>query len=1267
MVHLSDWLCWVIVTYSSTLEYKYRSSGDVNAALWGSNIAKSRLARAAIARVGGFFVKSAKHQKEPNDMRLRPHLLWGLSILTISFALMLASHALATDTTLSWSSTQVLPIEIRNQVTFAKGKSIFLVGGDEPGNFISPQVISAVSRPDGSLTPWSSSSQQLPIALTAAAGAQQGAFAYVLGGKDVSNASSDKVWLGVIDNSGIISSWTQLTSLPNRIEEGKAAISGNWIYFAGGYTEPGTAWNATVYYAAINMDGSIGPWQSAGQLPQATADYGLIAHNNHLIMVGGYTPNGYTGNTYTSAINPDGSVGPWTQTSTLPEPLNASGIVDTGASIISYGGAGPNGPIDRVYYANVNPDGTLSAWQLSGNSLPLPTLHAGGIIANGYAYFEGGRHFITSNDDGEGSLNVYYSKVQSDSAVPTPSPSPLGLQLNPLAGATLNEGGTYIENGSFTATSATSWTATVDYGDGTVLQSLVLSGTSFTLDHTYSNSYFSSGDFAVVVTVTDSQGAVATTTATVKINIPTQINGPWVPNLQLPTHRTSDVAFSYHNNLFIVGGTDESGTILSQVLSAVSNPDGSLSPWSSASQPLPISVFWHAGAQKDNHVYVLGGKSSISSAVDQVYLGTIDNSGLIGSWTQLTPLPKRLELGEAVVSGDRLYFAGGYTEPDNVWNADVYSAIINADGTIGSWEAAGTLPVANTDYALIEHNSHLIEIGGYTTAGYTANAFTTAINPDGTLQGWTVTSPLPQPLNASGIINTGGKVISFGGAGPANPPPMALHQVYSADLNPDGTLGPWLTSPNRLPLATYSLRALLVNGFAYIEGGWNNFRSVYTSAIDPAALVAPNLPPFASANGPYTVTEGGLVVLNATGSDGDGDSLTYAWDLDDSGIFETPGQSVTFSAANLDGPSTYSVTVEATDSAGLTATALATINVLNVSPTVLTPVLVPEPSNEGSAITATAVFSDPGRHDTFICNIDYGDGTGAQAATVSGLTCAGPTHIYGATGNYTVTVSVADHVGAIGSNSVAHIVNNVRPTVGPISAPVDPAQANTAITASASFTDPGTLDTHSAIWDWGDGSTSSGAVQESDGSGIVIGGHIYTAPGVYTLKLTVTDEDGSTGQSVFQYVVVYDPSAGFVTGGGWINSPAAAYVSNTALTGKLNIGFNAKYTNGTTIPTGQTEFDFHAAALDFHSTSYQWLVITSAKAQYEGSGTINGTGNYGFLVTGLDGSLGGGADKVRIKIWDNSTGAVIYDTQMGAADTADPATPLGGGNIAIHN
>jgi hypothetical protein len=149
------------------------------------------------------------------------------------------------------------------------------------------------------------------------------------------------------------------------------------------------------------------------------------------------------------------------------------------------------------------------------------------------------------------------------------------------------------------------------------------------------------------------------------------------------------------------------------------------------------------------------------------------------------------------------------------------------------------------------------------------------------------------------------------------------------------------------------------------------------------------------------------------------------------------------------------------------------------------------------------------------------------------------------------------------------------------------------------------------------------------------------------------------------YIVIYDPDGGFVTGGGWIMSPAGAYAADPMLTGKANFGFVSKYKKGASVPTGQTEFQFKARDLNFLSSSYDWLVVTGQdKAKYKGVGTINGEGNYGFMLTATDGS----PDTFRIKIWDKDNGdALVYDNQMGEADDGYAGTAIGGGNIKVHD
>ena len=84
-----------------------------------------------------------------------------------------------------------------------------------------------------------------------------------------------------------------------------------------------------------------------------------------------------------------------------------------------------------------------------------------------------------------------------------------------------------------------------------------------------------------------------------------------------------------------------------------------------------------------------------------------------------------------------------------------------------------------------------------------------------------------------------------------------------------------------------------------------------------------NQAPSVDAGGPYSVVEGSSVTLTAVGTDPDADALTYAWDLDGDGTFETSGPSPVFSAAGLQAPGSRTVTVRVSDGqASATDTAL---------------------------------------------------------------------------------------------------------------------------------------------------------------------------------------------------------------------------------------------------------------------------------------------------------------------------------------------------------
>lgn len=327
--------------------------------------------------------------------------------------------------------------------------------------------------------------------------------------------------------------------------------------------------------------------------------------------------------------------------------------------------------------------------------------------------------------------------------------------------------------------------------------------------------------------------------------------------------------------------------------------------------------------------------------------------------------------------------------------------------------------------------------------------------------------------------------------------------------------------------------------------------------------------------------------------------------------------------------------------------------------------------DEGSAITFDgSASSDPDAGDSIIryeWDFDY-DGVTFEV-DASGAALTNPSYTYAdGPASKKVALRVTDRHRAQNIATADVTVNNVAPTIDSLSADKYLTPINTAITGTGAFHDPGTLDTFTALWNWED---SSNSINLPAGSASTTDNHVYTIPGVYDVSLTVTDKDGgSDTKNMPQYIIVYDPSGGFVTGGGSIDSPKGAYAADPELTGKANFGFVSKYNKGAITPLGETEFQFHAGDFNFHSTSYDWLVVAGAKAQFKGTGIVNGAEGYEFLLTATDGQVsgGGGFDKFRIKIVDKTSNSVVYDNVIGASEDIDVANPqiIAQGSIVIH-
>jgi hypothetical protein len=370
----------------------------------------------------------------------------------------------------------------------------------------------------------------------------------------------------------------------------------------------------------------------------------------------------------------------------------------------------------------------------------------------------------------------------------------------------------------------------------------------------------------------------------------------------------------------------------------------------------------------------------------------------------------------------------------------------------------------------------------------------------------------------------------------------------------------------------------------------------------------------------------------------------------------------------------YLATLTVSDKDGGQATDSKTIDVTNVAPGGLGLRLSSTAISENGTVTLNGGFTDPGAGDTHTAVIDWGDGSAPTTLSLAaGVLSFGTTHQYlddnptaTASDVATIAVTLTDKDGGQSTGSTTLTVNNLPPTIVSVTAPTDPVRLGTPVAVTVKIGDVGTKDTHTVVIDWRDGTSST----VTTSTGTASASHTYPAASVNELLIRVTDDDGGVVETKYQYVVTYDPNEGFVVGAGWIFSGQGAYLKNPNATGTAFFGFTSKYKKGASRPSGDTGFLFAAGGFLFTSTSYDWLIVQGSKAQYLGSGKINGQGDYAFQITAIDGTRtvsGKERDQFRIRIWDRLTREVVYDNRRGEDPNGDAATAIDGGRITIKD
>ena len=312
-----------------------------------------------------------------------------------------------------------------------------------------------------------------------------------------------------------------------------------------------------------------------------------------------------------------------------------------------------------------------------------------------------------------------------------------------------------------------------------------------------------------------------------------------------------------------------------------------------------------------------------------------------------------------------------------------------------------------------------------------------------------------------------------------------------------------------------------------------------------------------------------------------------------------------------------------------------TAEVHNVAPTVNAG--VDQSATEGEVVSFAGSFTDPGQLvDTHTFCWNFGDGAADVCDTLT------PTHVYADNREYTVTLTVTDDDTGVGSDTLVVSVGNAIPAIDQQPSNQAAFEGQSVILAPLNFSDLGTLDTHTATINWGDGTVDSGTITETPFgppgnqtgmSGTVSGSHVFADDGTYTVTVTVSDDEGAmSAAKSFQVTVDNVRPSLSVTGTQTVNEGTELSLSSLALF--TDPGFD----NPLDSPPTTESFSYRINWGDGHIDTGAVTDVTQGGPVVPTQGTIGGShiyadnGSFTVAVTVFDDDRGEDTKELTINV-----------------------------------
>jgi PKD repeat protein len=596
------------------------------------------------------------------------------------------------------------------------------------------------------------------------------------------------------------------------------------------------------------------------------------------------------------------------------------------------------------------------------------------------------------------------------------------------------------------------------------------------------------GVYVYRLTITDNLGDTGSATVQITVN-PAVVNIPPVANAG------PDQTITLPTNSVTLNG------------SASSDPDGTIAGylWTKISGPTQFTIVNNTSASTIVNNLTAGSYS--------FQLKVTDNGGAIAMDTII------VTVNPAPVNQPPIANAGAaiiITLPTNIANLDG-SASTDPDGTIASYvwsQVSGpstatiaSASTAKTGISGLQQGVYVFSLLVTDNLGATnSNTVTVTVNP----------APIIPPVANAGSSST----ITL--------PTNSINLNGSLSSDPDGTIvsyswtqisGPSSATILGGTLATATATNMVAGVYTFQLTVTDNSGASASASVKITVAASGALPPIANAGANQTITlPTNSVTISGSGSSApSGTIISYTWSEKSGPTSVSISNTVQNSLTNLQaGVYIFYLTVTDNNAATGTDSVIITVNpAANIPPVANagSNISMTLPTNS-TTLNGTASYDPDGTITTYSWTLVSGPNapttSGANTATlsVSGLIA----------GQYSYRLTVTDNSGASSSAQV-----NIIVAPAPNVPPVANAGTNQTITApassvilngSASYDPDGTIASYSWVTISGPGSITINNSNTANPS--VIG----LQPGVYTFKLTVTDNNGATASAQVSVTVL---------------------------------------------------------------------------------------------------------------------------------------------------